>query len=122
MSQIGEADFVHGSPLMVDYTPVGATAAGKVVVVGAVPFVCHTAIAAGVQGALAAGGGVYEGLTDGSLDAGGIAVYWDPTAGEFVAAIASGTHFGYTLPGQGATSDQDTIRVIHSPNRVALSA
>ena len=117
MSQIGEADFVHGSPLMVDYTPSGAVSAGDVVVVGVVPFVAHSDIAANVQGAMAAGGGVYEGLTDGSLDTGGALVYWDDTEGEFVAGTSGNTHFGYTLPGQGATADQDTIRVIHWPAR-----
>ena len=117
MAQVGEADFIHGDPLMVDYTPGTAVSAGDVVVVGEVPFVAHSDIAASELGALAAGGGVYEGLTDGSLDTGGALVYWDDTEGEFVASSSGNKHFGYTLPGQGATDDQDTIRVIHSPNR-----
>jgi predicted RecA/RadA family phage recombinase len=117
MAQTGEGDFVNGKPLMVDYTPGSAVAAGDVVVVGVVPFVCHTPIAASALGAMAAGGGVYKGLTDGSLDTGGALVFWDDTEGEFVAGTSGNTHFGYTLPDQGATADQATIRVIHSPNR-----
>lgn len=115
MAQVGEADFVHGNPLMVDYTPGSAVSIGDVVVLGQVPYVAHRAIAAGEKGALAAGGGVYEGITDGSLDTPGALVYWDDTEGEFVAGTSGNKHFGYTLPDQGATSDQDTIRVIHWP-------
>lgn len=117
MAQIGDADFVHGNPLMVDHTPGSAVSVGDVIVVGEVPFVAHAAIAASEKGAVAAGGGVYEGVTDGSLDTGGALVYWDDTEKEFVAGSSGNKHFGYTLPDQGATDDQDTIQVIHSPNR-----
>ena len=119
---MAEATFYQGSPLMVDHTPSGAVDAGDVVVVGVVPFVAHTDIAASVKGALAAGGGVYKGVTDGSLDTGGALVYWDDTEKEFVDGSGNDhVHFGYTLPDQGATSDQDTIYVIHSPNRAPLA-
>lgn len=111
------ATFYHGSPLMVDHTPGSAVAAGDVIVVGEVPFVAHVAIAANVKGAVAAGGGVYSGTTDGSLDTGGALVYWDDTENEFVASATGNKHFGYTLPDQGATNDQDTIYVIHDPDR-----
>jgi len=117
MAQIGQADFVHGDPLMTDYTPSGAVAAGAVVVVGVVPFVVHRAIAAGQLGAAASGGGVYSGVTDGSLDTPGALVYWAAGAAKFVASSTGNTHFGYTGPTQAATVDGDIIRVIHSPNR-----
>lgn len=115
MSQV---TFKHGDNILsVDHTPSSAVAAGDVVVVGEVPFVAHVAIAASELGAVAASGGVYSGLTDGSLDTGGALVYWDDTENEFVASATGNKHFGYTLPDQGATADQDKINVIHSPNR-----
>ena len=113
-----QATFVKGENVnMVDYTPGSAVSAGDVIVVGEVPYVAHDDIAASQLGAIAAGGGVYSGLTDGSLDTGGALVYWDDTNDEFVASAVGNKHFGYTMPDQGATVDQDTIRVLHSPNR-----
>ena len=77
-----QAKFRHGNPLMVDYTPSGAVAAGDVVVIGSVPFVAHNAIAADKLGALAARGGVYRGVgTNGVTE--GEEVFWDDTANTF---------------------------------------
>ena len=115
---MSEATFKHGNPLMVDYTPVSAVAAGEVVEVNDVPFVCHTAIAANELGALAAGGGVYEVTTDGTTDTGGDTIYWDDTANKVTTTSAGNPHWGYTLPGQGATSDGDLIHAIHRPSNV----
>lgn len=117
MTQIGQADFVHGDPVMVDFTPAAAMPAGRVFVAGVVPFVVHVDIAAGKLGAAACGGGVYSGVTDGSLDTPGALVYWAVASAKFVAASSGNMHFGYTLPSHGATVDNDIIRVIHSPNR-----
>jgi predicted RecA/RadA family phage recombinase len=102
---------------MVDYTPGSAVTAGDVVVVGEVPYVCHTDIAANKLGAMAAGGGVYSAISDGSLDTGGALVYWDDTENEFVASATGNKHFGYTLPSQGAVADQAVVHAVHSPNR-----
>lgn len=119
---MAQTTFFHGNPLMVDHTPSSAVTAGDVVVVGVVPFVCHRDIAADKLGALAAGGGVYKGTSDGTLDTGGALVYWDDDNNKFSASAASSTHFGYTLPDQGATTDGDEIIVIHSPNRAPTGA
>ena len=117
MAQVGEADFVSGNVESVDYTPSSAVAIGEVVVVGVVPYVAHAAIAANELGALAAHGGVYECVSDGSLDTGGALAYWDASEGEIVASATGNTHFGYTVPNSAAVADQGLVRVFHSPNR-----
>ena len=50
---MAEATFVHGNPVMVDYTPSGTTvSAGQVVVVNGYPLIAHKDIADGELGAL----------------------------------------------------------------------
>ena len=111
-----EAVFKHGNPLMTSYTPGSAVAAGEVVEVGTVPFVAHTAIEANREGSVAAGGGVYECISDGTLDTGGAIAYWDDTANKVTATSTANPKFGFTLAGQGATADGDKIRVVHQPS------
>lgn len=106
----------QGNPLMVDYTPGVAVTAGDVIEVGVVPFVAHNSIAANKLGALAAGGGVYKGTSDGTVDNPGVKVYWDNGAEKFTTTAAANTHFGFSLPDQGASNDGDTIFVIHDPS------
>lgn len=108
----------HGNPLMVDYTPGSAVAAGDVVEVGVVPYVAHNDIEANKLGALGAGGGVYKGIQDGTIDNPGIKVYWDNVAGKFTNVSASNTHFGFSMPDQGAGNDNDAVIVQHAPSGV----
>lgn len=112
---MAEATFKHGNPLMVDYTPGSAVAAGEVVELNDVPFVAHNAIAANELGALAARGGVYELTTDGTTDTPGDTVYWDDTANKITTSASGNPKFGYTLPDQGASADDDKVKVIHAP-------
>ena len=111
------ATFSHGSPIMVDYTPGSAVAAGDVIVTGSSPRIAHTPIASGALGALAASGGVYT-MTGDAQIAADVPVYWDESA-EKVSATddgAANTFFGFTVTPCGA--DNGTCLVRHSPQAV----
>lgn len=112
---MAQAEFRHGSPLMVDYTPGSAVSAGDVVVAGEMPCIAHDAIAANRLGALAVGRAVYEVTSDGTPDTAGALIYWDDTNNKVTTTASGNKFFGWTLPGQGATSDGDKISVIHDP-------
>jgi predicted RecA/RadA family phage recombinase len=108
--------FVHGDPLMVDYTPGADVAAGDVVITAATPRIAHHDIPSGTKGALAQGGGVYlcpkasgvgTAIPDNTL------VYWDPTPKQITATAGALKRFGYT---SGASVDAATTqRVVHAP-------
>lgn len=51
------ADFYHGEPVMIDYTPASAVSAGDMVAIGAKLCVAHSDIAADELGALSYPGG-----------------------------------------------------------------
>jgi len=119
MSTTPQVKLAHGNPLMVDYTPEAAVNAGTVVVIGDIPFVSHNAIAADELGALAAGGGVYDGTADGALDP-GERVFWDDTNNKFSATAGANKSFGFVVPDSEADEDGDTVRVVHSPG-IALA-
>lgn len=95
-----EAQFIAGSPAMVDHTPVGAIAAGEVVVTADTTRIAHRAIPAGTLGALAAGDGSGEYEVPGNA---AIAVdkkvYWDNAANQITENAAAGANkvFGVTL-------------------------
>ena len=44
-------------------------------------------------------------------------IYWDDTANKVTTTAVGNKHFGYTLPDQGASVDDDVIDVIFKPNR-----
>lgn len=111
---MAQTTFSHGNPIMCDYTPGGAVAAGDVVVVGVIPCVAHRAIAANEKAAVAVGGGVYKCTADAALTA-GAKVYWDDTANKVTATSASNKVFGVVAPGSSAAGDGDSIFVIHNP-------
>jgi predicted RecA/RadA family phage recombinase len=113
---MAQADFWHGSPLMMDYTPGSAVAAGDVVVIGEIPCIAHTAIAANEVGAVAVGGGVYRVTTDGTTDTAGDKIYWNDAANKVTTTATGNKVFGYTSPDQGATVDNDLIFVHHNPD------
>jgi predicted RecA/RadA family phage recombinase len=117
-----DTEFLHGTPLFVDYTPSGAAvAAGAVVVVGSVPFVCHGRIEDGVKGALAARGGVYQCVADGNLTP-GAKVYWNDTTNKITVTAAAGAnkHFGFILPQSDPAADLDPVLVIHAPDGTSV--
>jgi predicted RecA/RadA family phage recombinase len=108
--------FKHGDPLMVDYTPGSAVTAGDVLVLEDVLRVAHLDIEASRKGALAAGGGVYEG-PKASGDGGwsdGDTIYWNATTKKFTKTADANKVFG---PAVGDAADTDTTaRVQHRPN------
>lgn len=109
-----DAKFVHGDPVMVDYTPGSAVTGGTVVVVGDQPLVAHRDIAASEQGALAAGGGVYECVADAAIST-GKKVYWDDTNNKVTETSTSNKVFGYVTDGTSASADGDSVNVLHRP-------
>lgn len=116
-----EAAFVHGSPIMLDYTPSGAVAAGEVVIVGVLPLVAHNAIEANALGAVAAGGGVYDLVAAGNYSP-GAKVYWNTSANKITTGVGSHPHFGFIVPSSDPGADGDTVRVLHCPDGSATAA
>lgn len=112
---MAEATLKNGSPLMADYTPGSAVAAGQVVVLSTLVAIATRIIAAGELGALAVCGGIYTTTADGALAAGDI-VYWDDTANKVTATSTSNKKFGKVAPGSSSAADGDSIDVIHFPN------
>lgn len=104
------ASLYHGSPLMVDHTPVSAVSAGDVVAIGDELRICHTDIPANRKGALAAPGGDAVYLVDKATGAAlgdGVPAFWNPTNKNVQATDAAGTlkRLGFTV---GATASGDT--------------
>lgn len=111
-----EAQLTHGNPHFEDYTPVGAIAAGEVVVTSGRPRIAHVDIAAGTLGALAAEGGVYKcpkATTSGSAIGADVKVYWNDSSNVITTSSGGNTAFGYT---ELAAADSDThVYVRHQP-------
>lgn len=114
---MAQATFEHGKPVMVDYTPGGAVTAGDVVVIGNVPMIAHSSIAANALGAMAAGGGVYM-VTGDALIAAGKKVYWNDSANKVTETSTSNKLFGVTVDA-GIGADGETGRVLHKPDGTA---
>jgi hypothetical protein len=113
-----EAQFRHGDPLMVDYTPAaGNVAAGQVVLLGnTTGFTCgvaHSDIVNNVLGALGAGGGVYQ-LLNLNNAANYAKVWWDDTNNKATTVSTNNALFGFVVSrgGGGANSACD---VLHYP-------
>jgi predicted RecA/RadA family phage recombinase len=116
-----DATFVHGNPLMVDYTPSANVDVGDVVVVGGVPHVAHVAIPNGVKGAVSARNGVYR-LTAAGNYSPGNKVYWNATASKITTGVGSHPHFGFIAPSSDPSGDGQPVDVIHVPDGSATSA
>jgi predicted RecA/RadA family phage recombinase len=110
---MAEADFRHGTPLMVDHTPSAAVAAGKVIVAGGEVWIAHNDIEADRLGAVAApsSSAVYE-VTAGDAIAAGGAAGWDDT-NKKVISTAGDAKFGIAITASAA--DLDKIMVRHDP-------
>lgn len=110
-------NFVHGDPVMADYTATAALAAGDVIVVGASVQIVHRPIASGDLGAVATGGGVYEAPKGtGSLDdwVHGAVLYWDDSTDVITDVAGSNKKIGTA---EGAAADADTTaKFLHIPN------
>lgn len=107
----------HGDPVMIDYTPASAVAAGAVVLLGNTAGltcgVAHRAIEAGALGALAVGGGVYEAR---NLDnaANFAKVWWDVENEGVTTASTNNALFGFIVSGGGGGANS-ACHVLHRP-------
>lgn len=107
-----EANFVHGDPLMVDYTPSSAVVAGEVIPSGTRCLIVHSDTAADVLGAVAAGGGVYDvAKATGTGIATDVKVYWDNSNSVATATASGNTLLGVTVA--AAASADEIVRVQH---------
>lgn len=115
---MAEATLRYGEPVMVPYTPAaGAISAGQVVLVGNTAGWCcgvaHDAIANNVQGALSAGGGVYEVINLNNA-ANGAKVWWDDSANKVTTTSTNNALFGFVVDGGGGGANT-ACRAIHKP-------
>lgn len=113
-----EARFIHGKPLMLDYTPGSAVDAGDVVVIGDRALIAHKDIAANELGALASGGAVYEVTADDEIDP-GKKVFWDASAKKVTETAEGNAKFGFVLPDESSDADGDKLRVQHDPGKTS---
>jgi predicted RecA/RadA family phage recombinase len=94
-----EAIFVQDGKY-IDYTPVSAVSTGDVVVIGNIPCVATSPIAAGVLGAVASEG-VFKVLKGSETYTAGDAVYWDedgtPTGGSTTGCATDNAALGYLM-------------------------
>ena len=114
---MADATFRHGDPVMIDYTPGADVSAGDVVLLGNTAGlacgVAHRDIANGEQGALAAGGGVYDGVNLNNA-ANYAKVWWDPSVDKFTTTSTNMMQFGYVVANGGGGANS-TCRVLHDP-------
>lgn len=115
---MAEAIFRSGNPIMVEYTPSGSDVdAGQVVVINGYPFIAHRDIADGELGALAAGGGVYDFLKDGTSGpamAVGEGAAWIEADNLASDVLTGNVHLGVVVAAAGASVA--AVRVYHNPN------
>lgn len=109
-----EAQFKHGNPTTMDYTPGADVAAGEVVVVNNTVLVgiSHFPIANGVLGALDVSGGVYEVKVAGNYAAGS-KVWWDTTLNAATTTSTNNTPFGWTVETSPAANSY--VEVLNEP-------
>jgi hypothetical protein len=115
---MAEVTFRHGDPVMIDYTPgSGNVSAGQVVLLGNTAGltcgVIHRDTENGVLGAIAAGGGVYEG-TNLNNAANYAKVYWDDSVNKFTTVSTNNALFGFVVDDGGGGANT-ACRVLHKP-------
>ena len=126
------ATYKYGKPIMVKHVETGTHAAGDVVVIGSTPFVSHVDVPSFAGGpltdALAAEGGVYQLVTDGTPVI-GQDVYFNGTSKKLTLTSAGNVHFGTLvggpagdLGGASPAADGDYGDALHQPKSVATSA
>jgi hypothetical protein len=110
----GQALYVHGDPVMEQYTPtVTAVAVGQVVLIGPLVTIAHAAIALNAVGAVAIGGGVYN-CKNISNAASGAKVWWDPVAFGVTTVSAGNSVFGFIASGGGGGANSP-CNAMHQP-------
>ena len=117
---MADVTFRHGDPVMIDYTPgAGDVSAGDVVLLGnAAGVTCgvvHVDIANTVQGAIAAGGGVYDCVNLNNA-ANYAKVYWDfdNDTKKVTSVTTNNALFGFIVSG-GEGGANSTCQVLHEP-------
>ena len=110
---MGMADFKHGDPRMVDFTPGAAVAVGDVIVTADTVRIAHRNIANGELSALAAEGGVYE-CVGGAAIAVDKKVYWNAAASKVTETASGNKVFGVTV--SACSGDNATCLVRHDPS------
>lgn len=116
-----DAQFVHGNPLMMDYTPGSAVAAGDVIEINTSCVIAHSAIPADTLGAVACGGGVYRVASEGTI--GGLeelSWYASGTSVVLPSFPGAGAFFGLSAP-QTDVSGTSTLLAIHILNENFIS-
>src|SRR5688500_4957320 len=94
-----EVTFRHGDPIMADYTPTGGNVnAGTVVLLGnTIDLTCgviHVDLENNRLGAVAVGGGVYEGVNLNNA-AENAEVWWDNATKKFTTTSTNNARFGF---------------------------
>lgn len=124
---MGKLDLYSGKPVTADYVAGSAVTAGDVIVVNGLPRIAHLNIAAGVLGALAVLGGIYNGVKDSSNISDGSALYWDADGdpvggtagtGALTTTSAGNTHIGYATKAAGVSDG--LVELVHNPIVAAL--
>jgi predicted RecA/RadA family phage recombinase len=114
---MAQVTFRHGEPKMIDYTPDADVAAGDVVLLGnTTGLTCgivHVDTANAVQGAIAAGGGVYDAVNLNNA-ANYAKVWWDDTNNKVTTTSTNNALFGFVVD-DGAGGANTTCRVLHHP-------
>lgn len=103
----------HGSPVMVDYTPSSAVTAGDVVLIGNIPHICHTDIAANEKGAMAIHGGVYKCTATAAITY-GAQCFWDATNEQVTPSIGAANKLLGTCVLAAAAADAE-VWFYHHP-------
>jgi predicted RecA/RadA family phage recombinase len=114
---MAQADFRHGAPVMVDYTPGSNVTAGDVVLLGNTTGltcgVAHNDITASTVGAIAGGGGVYL-CTSLQNSANYTKVWWDDTNNKVTTTSTNNALFGFIVDG-GSAGANTSVSVLHKP-------
>src|SRR5690606_15610573 len=119
---MADTTFRHGSPVMIDYTPDdGDVAAGQViqltdsasntVEVGLSLGIAHVDITNNTQGAIAAGGGVYD-VVNLNNAADYATVYWNDSTNKVTTVSTNNALFGAIVSGGGGGANS-TARALH---------
>ena len=109
-----EAQFAHGGPTMLDFTPTVNVAAGEVVVTADTPRVAHLAIAANTLGALAGTGGVYR-VAGAAAIATNKKVFWDNTTNQVTESAAAGVNKAFGVTASACSGAAAFCLVRHDP-------
>ena len=102
---MAEANYRHGDPTMIDYTPAsGNISAGQVVLLGNTSGVClgvaHQDITNNVLGSLDVHGGCYD-VVNLNNAANYAKVWWDDTNNKVTTTSTNNAQFGYVIEGGG---------------------